>query len=165
MSTSTDTIRGDLRALVEQFGTVGRYRFDELVDSYIGKYGRRRFSEIGDNMVNVLELVEAHRIDTPVETPCPSWCEMEPGHRYHSTDDEGREYRNHGRRLGPHVDLTVEECAGEPLFTRPIRLFVSVDTDDMTAAEVRELAAELLNAADELDKVTNGGERWTEDEL
>jgi hypothetical protein len=51
------------------------------------------------------------------------------------------------------------------LFSRPITLFVSIDPEDVTATQARMLAAEFLNAADELDKVTNGGDRWTEDEL
>jgi hypothetical protein len=166
MTTSTDTIRDDLRRLVEQLAPVVHYRFDELVDTYIKKYGAKQFSEIEDSMVKVLDLVDAHRIDMPVAGPCPSWCEMEHGHRYHSYDPEtGQEIRNHGRRLSEHVDLTLEEWSGEPLFSRPIVLMVSVDPDDMTAAQARELAAELLDAADELDKVTNGDDRWTEDEL
>lgn len=41
----------------------------------------------------------------------------------------------------------------------------AVDPDDQTAADLRRLAAELMNAADELDRVTGAGSDWTEDDL
>jgi hypothetical protein len=111
-------------------------------------------------------FLQAHELERWPIGPCPSWCEHEAGHRWDSIDgDSNRQLRTHSRRLGQHVDLTVEEFTGEPLFSRPIGLWVSIDADAMTGAQVRALAAELLNAADELDKVTNGCDPWTEDEL
>ncbi len=101
-----------------------------------------------------------------IDKPCPSWCELEPGHDFDSIDtDTGREsVRSHWRSLSTHVDLHLTEYDDVPLSATPAVLLFSVDSDDMTAAQVRELAAEVLNGADELDKVT-GAVSWTEDNL
>ena len=138
------------------------FDFDAIVDDYLDRFGPTPVDKVPAGAF--VQIVNTHRRDEPAAGGCPSWCEMEPGHPYASEDDDGRQYRHHGRSLSEHVNLTVEECAGEPLFTRPIGLFVCVDTDAMTAAEVRQLAAELLDDTDELDKVTDS-DQWTEDEL
>ena len=51
--------------------------------------------------------------------------------------------------------MTLQEYAGEPMTPESARLCVTADPDDMTAAQVRMLAAELLNAADELDALSD----------
>ncbi len=100
------------------------------------------------------------------DLPCPPWCEMELGHGWDDLpNDDGRRMRNHGRSLGEHVDMFMCEYEGVPLSGEPVGAYVSVDTDDRTAAELRALAAELLNAADDLDRVTGAGSDWTEDDL
>ncbi len=102
-----------------------------------------------------------------VDRPCPPWCELPAGHGWDSYETEtGRELRGHGRGLGAHTGLGVTEYADEPGITGTPSLHVYVEeVKDWASADVRALAAELLNAADELDKVTSGDDRWTEDEL
>ncbi len=105
--------------------------------------------------------------DNPLHRPCPSWCELAPGHDWDSIETAtGRELRGHGRTLGRHASLFLTEYADEPGLCQPTVLGIYVEeAKDWTATEVRELAAELLNAADKLDRFTGAGSDWTEDDL
>ena len=90
---------------------------------------------------------------TTIYGACPAWCDLEPGHGG-PLDDPG--VRTHVRRLSEHVYMTlVEEVAANPPNTPAV--WVSVEPDDMTAAQLRMFAAELLNAADELDDALHEG--------
>lgn len=158
MTATIETIRGDLRYLIEQFESPGHFRFDDLVDNYVQRYGLRQFSEIGAEMPAVLDLLMEHRIEqAPVDRPCPAWCELEPGHRWDSYDSEtGREERGHGRQLGKHTSLAQTEYE-DATPSDPAGLSILVDQVELfTAAEARQLAAELLNAAEELERVETG---------
>ena len=84
--------------------------------------------------------------------PCPAWCELDDGHGW-DLNDPG--VRTHSRHLSEHVHLSLlEDVAANP--PNAPAVWVNVDPHDMTAAQVRMLAAELLNAADELDELHEG---------
>lgn len=158
-------IRAQLRTFAEEQGGEpgSAYLFDEMVGRYLSRFGAVPVDSVPTTSLFMLLL--DHSVDGYAAGPCPSWCELVPGHGYASVEmDTGRDVRDHGRRLSTHVDLTLMEYQDAPLFSEPMRLFVSVDCDDMAAADVRTLAAELLNAADELDRAA-GCDTWTEDQL
>ena len=84
---------------------------------------------------------------------CPAWCELDD--EEHGDDPYDPGVRTHAHQLSEHVQLTlVEDVAANP--PNAPSVYVCVDPDDMTAAQVRMLAAELLNAADELDELHEG---------
>ena len=107
---------------------------------------------------------------TSTPLPCPEWCSWPDGHRFESEDDAGVVYRYHVREVrqmstaagGPSaviVQVRAEESAaghlGPVLDVHPpvVNVFGMDEGDDLTAAEARVIAAALLAAADELDRV------------
>jgi hypothetical protein len=111
------------------------------------------------------ELSEQMWVDATA--PCPSWCVLVPGHRYESADydestfTETREIsfiRYH--QISPDADagsanLTQEETwkAGVVILDAPV-ISVYDDSGEITSAEARKRAAQLLNLADQLDGIT-----------
>ena len=89
--------------------------------------------------------------------PCPSWCHMPAGHDYESTDGftPGKIVfiRNHvAEHETPSTQISaLEENLNDAVTVRPAGTFVTVSEDDYDAPGLRQLAAELLAAADVLD--------------
>lgn len=104
-----------------------------------------------------------------VDRPCPPWCTDTTGHGWGIENATGRQVRIHSRDLSDNASLVVDEYADESGVTRPpgIQVWVDGSTDgsrQFTSTEVRQLAADLLNATDDLDRIT-GAVPWTEDQL
>lgn len=89
--------------------------------------------------------------------PCPSWCQSPDGHEYDSTDgyDETLTYiRSHMAMERPHlwVDAWEHNCAGVVTMQAPS--ICTPDQGDLDSSQARAYAAELLEAADLLDRIT-----------
>jgi predicted DNA-binding transcriptional regulator AlpA len=89
--------------------------------------------------------------------PCPAWCrsaELFADHTYESvTQDEQTYSRFHVSGLG--------ECVAQEEFNRggvvtmgPVHILHGGDAEQLSAAEARQRAAELLKVADEMDRIT-----------
>jgi len=93
-----------------------------------------------------------------VMPPCPDWCTLPAGHPYDSYDVGGdlplTHLREHAGFTAEHVqvDATERNQDGRVTVDAPTA-FVNVE-DDLDAAAVRAFAADLLRAADELDRIT-----------
>lgn len=138
-----------------------RIRFDALVDEYL-----RQFEMTDPFAVDHPELrdvVEQFMLpEAPTTTPpCPSWCRVGTGHEWVETDATGRWWRWHRVTVGMVGDTIVELAGFERL---DVDGTVTTDSPDITmwdveeaqfdAAGARQLAAELLNAADRLDQLS-----------
>ena len=105
-----------------------------------------------------------------VDRACPSWgCGLQYGHGWtDGWEDEGEQFREHGRYVGENVHLGTRERVDEPndlslpsTFEAPtISVSESLERRDMTAeqarqhaAVVRQAADDLLKAADEVDRI------------
>lgn len=98
--------------------------------------------------------------------PCPHWCTLPAGHRFHSLTHEGLLMRSHegpdrstaNVAIGLVADETALSDQGPVVTVEQPTVFVS--TDDIvtpcrfTGPQLRQVAAGLLNAADEWDRVT-----------
>lgn len=159
-----EQVRDQLCAWIEHVGyDLDGFQVDEVVADYLQAFGPMPVGRVtaGD----LVRITAAHRKERPAAGACPPWCDVD--HREVSDSIEratGRDVRDHSRTLSAHVELTLTEYEDEPLFSRPTLLMVCVDPEPLNAARVRQLAAELLDGADTVDKVT-GGATWTEDRL
>lgn len=98
--------------------------------------------------------------NAPTPPPCPSWCE-ETGtesvaYTSASSDpNDQRFYRFHSAKIADKVLITQEESATEAgdVTLSPVRVTVSVENEDLDAKEARQLARDLLIAADRLDEI------------
>lgn len=95
-----------------------------------------------------------------MDRPCPPWCRQEPGHGWDGVEKAtGRTSRGHGWDVNDNVTLWLEEYEDDPnSISRPPTISLWVGGNEagreFTATDVRRIAAELLNGADELDRVT-----------
>ena len=106
-----------------------------------------------------------------VDRACPPWgCDLQYGHSWtDGWEDEGEQFREHGRSLGDHVHLGTRERVDEPndvslpstTESPTISLYGdSLERREMTAEQarqhavvVRQAADDLLKAADMLDRI------------
>lgn len=91
---------------------------------------------------------------------CPSWCTLPTGHDYPSVSDDesGVTFsREHVAASFGHVDVYASEnnTGGTVTLAEPVA-WVHTDTSegDLDAGQLRQLAAEVLNAAEVLDRLT-----------
>ena len=93
-----------------------------------------------------------------VVPPCPSWCTLAAGHGYTSYDVGAdlpmTHIRHHIGLASEHVQVaeTERNTDGAVTVDAPTA-FVNIE-DDLDAAAVRAFAADLLAAAEELDRIT-----------
>jgi hypothetical protein len=95
--------------------------------------------------------------------PCPAWCTRPAGHGYDSRSIEhGAPVRDHtidsGHDTGASIAASGHQTGeGESVDTPTITVWVRGDAHDseITAAEARDLARHLVEAADKLDGITN----------
>ena len=113
--------------------------------------------------------VSTRPLDGYVDRACPPWgCSLQYGHSWtDGWEDEGEQFREHGRYVGDHVHLGTRERVDEPTdvsstFQSPT-ISVGDELHDMTAeqarqhaAVMREIADDLLKAADEVDRIEAG---------
>jgi hypothetical protein len=108
---------------------------------------------------------EAARAAAPAVTPCPEWCDgYVPGNpRDHrewdvaglGSDDGTRSpsySRNHYAQIGKVTVVAYEECRATLAVLATPTMYV--DEEGLNVEQARQLAADLLNAADMLDKIT-----------
>jgi hypothetical protein len=89
--------------------------------------------------------------------PCPSWCILDAGHDYTSTDGYGDDVsfeRQHVAFEGEvaSVDATEHNRGGTVTLDEP-GVYLSMRDDARPVEQVRAIAAELLEAADVLDRL------------
>jgi hypothetical protein len=82
--------------------------------------------------------------------PCPWWCEEPPPHRWQFRDHAGAS-RYHLARFAGLVIVEQTEHSDEP--PSPIEIHHALGESSLDAAQARQLAAALLNAADKLDEI------------
>ncbi len=94
-----------------------------------------------------------------VTPPCPAWCTLPAGHEYDSTDGWGDDLvflRRHvafeGGKIAD-VSATERNHAGTVTVDEP-GIFLSVADDDYPVEQVIVIAAELLESAVVLDRIT-----------
>jgi hypothetical protein len=90
--------------------------------------------------------------------PCPSWCLLDAGHDYTSSDgyhDDVSFERQHVAFEGEvaTVDATEHNRGGAVTLDEP-GIYLSQRDDEYSAEQVRACAAEMLKAADVLDGLT-----------
>ncbi len=120
---------------------------------------------------------------TPSTThPCPDWCTLPAGHGVDGTTRDGTVIRSHERAVArmeyPHTipgamkgithswwvaivrsDM-LQTDDGPVIEVEPVTITVSIcDGDNWTAPQARQLAAALLDAADEWDEITGAALR------
>ena len=106
-----------------------------------------------------------------VDRPCPPWgCSLRYGHSWtDGWEDEGEQFREHGRYVGENVHLGTRERVDEPndlslpsTFQSPTismydglepRIHMTAEEARQHAAIVRQAADDLLKAADMLDQI------------
>lgn len=91
-----------------------------------------------------------------VTPPCPAWCRLETGHPYEGVDlDNVTFVRFHESRREGTTAVSQEEWnrSGDVTLEPPTVSILDSVHEECTAARARELAAELLSAADLLDRV------------
>lgn len=94
--------------------------------------------------------------------PCPAWCNLPAGHDYDSTDGSGDELTYQRRHVAfegdklADVSATEGNCFGTVTVELPYVYLSLVDGngDESSVEQVRALAAELLQAAAVLDRIT-----------
>ena len=125
-----------------------------------------------DGYVDMINLGERLGAVAPVP-PCPWWCTLDPGHPYLSsrpcwTDSEempgipaGESRvaidRTHEAPFGvAAVEQMERTCdGGQVVGLEPI-VVIEIEVTQDKAADVRRIAADLLNAADLLDRIKSG---------
>ena len=92
----------------------------------------------------------AYPFDTAPTPPCPRWCAFRAGHPWHSLTSEGVEVRSHaGPDFGEYVETYAIEYANAPGVLRyGLALPVDSRTPDLTVVQARDLAGNLVAAAD-----------------
>ena len=93
-----------------------------------------------------------------VTPPCPAWCTLPAGHPYDSYDVGSdlpmTHLRGHVGFTAEHVQVDATERSQDGAVTVDVpTAFVNVE-DDLDPKAVRAFAADLLRAADELDRIT-----------
>ncbi len=116
---------------------------------------------VGDHLDMARQMYDGERLTEAsaptVIPPCPSWCRNSAGHPYDSTEwDYVTHVRYHssvpdGWSAGARVEATESNKGGVVEVATPIiGLYVE---EKQTAQEARQYAAELLAAADVLDRL------------
>lgn len=91
--------------------------------------------------------------------PCPSWCALGAGHQYDSyaADGAGQPYvhtRFHEAYIGRATVGTLESNKAGRVTVGPASVMMTDRIEDITAEQAREVASDLLLAADLLDSIT-----------
>jgi hypothetical protein len=99
--------------------------------------------------------------------PCPPWCALPVGHGFDQIGDDLHRFHrwevasvDTAEGGAAAISLTVESLESGQRTEAPTRTPLSVcvygylEGDDLTGPEARKLAAALLNAADEWDRIT-----------
>lgn len=176
MSTLPDALSA-VTARIERMGeSAGDYDVIGILDVIGRDYGVT-VADVND--LDFLRLLSLHRIEDRTDLPCPQWCTRGSGHPFESESHDGVQSRPHGTKLPIPVFLSRdpidvylslvqedERRKGDDGTAVRLRPEVSFAVDaSFQSDELRKLAATLLNAADELDKVTGDLDQWTEDQL
>ena len=160
----------DMKAL---FDRIERLRLSDLGYDLSGLMDEiARDGEPADDSA-FLRLLMRHEMDIRTSLPCPIWCRLDRGHPFAGEFEDGRQYRHHSRQLDApdrlYLAISQEELrdgSDDSTAQRgPLVVDAAMDDGDLHSPDLRALAAAFLNAADELDKVTGGEQRWTEDQL
>lgn len=109
-------------------------------------------------------MIKITQDEARVDRPCPPWCHESLGHEWDGIErPSGRQCRDHAWDVNDNVCMMsreyADEAPGGAVCRQPVlRLWIGGNQADgeFTAADVRRIAADLLNAADELDKVAGG---------
>lgn len=96
------------------------------------------------------------RASTPVQWPCPDWCEEPAGHQYELLDEDAVQCRYHSKAFGDtDEDVIVEAAAlgtwrpgAEDLAEPLISAWLGGESvlEDLTVERARELGSQLLVA-------------------
>ena len=92
----------------------------------------------------------SYPFDAAPVPPCPSWCAFREGHAWHSLTHEGVAVRSHaGPDFGDYVETyAIEYADALGVLRYGLALPVNPRTPDLTADQARELAGNLVGAAD-----------------
>lgn len=104
-----------------------------------------------------LEELLLTRPDTP---PCPPWCTLAPGHAYESVDIVGKQHeRSHEAFKANNAGVSAWEYSRAGVArVQPLTVDVWADEGaEMSARAAREVAAEIIAAADKLDELAAQG--------
>jgi hypothetical protein len=104
--------------------------------------------------------LQAEQNAPTVIPPCPDWCALPAGHGYDSTDgwdDDLTFERRHVAFEGKvaHVSATERNHSGE-VTVGPLEVFIEVQGRDYPVDVVSAVAAELVEAADVLERLVEG---------
>ncbi len=91
--------------------------------------------------------------------PCPEWCRLQEGHDYTEADGWGADLtfeRHHVAFQGKVADVQATEHnrSGEVTIDAPV-IYLDLRDDEYPVDVVRALAAELVEAADVLERLTS----------
>jgi hypothetical protein len=124
---------------------------------------RREYAD-SPEMLALIDRDERREANYPkVTPPCPPWCRfaetyptLEHGYDSVLTDDETTFTRIHASGSGDaHLAQSEFNRGGTVSFGDP---YIYTDDEEMTSAQARAFAAELLNSADMLDEITAASE-------
>jgi hypothetical protein len=138
--------------------------FEEYVARFIGAGAESVLAEHGEEIHEMYdsEWLGQQLHPAPADMPpCPPWCTLEPGHTYDSILDLDVEagmvtlLRSHENHTDAGGCLSQDESLrdGQVTFADPV-ILTGRDLESITAAEARQRAAELLNLADRLERIT-----------
>jgi hypothetical protein len=143
--------------------------FPPTFEEYLARWVNHGIG-VEDHLDEIREMFDRERLAVQLHPapadmpPCPSWCTFPPGHGYDSLDDFDVQagmvtlLRAH---TSEHGDLDAGGCVsqdeslrdGQVTLAEPV-ILTGPNLDSITAAEARQRAAELLNLADRLDRIT-----------
>jgi len=98
------------------------------------------------------------RIGSPGIPACPPWCTLPAGHGFYGIEPSGAVVRVHEQLDAGDVGvfLIAQETAATdegPVLTTVLRIELDLGTRRVTGPDARQLAAALLNSADEWDRI------------
>lgn len=91
--------------------------------------------------------------------PCPSWCQdRSPDHFAYDATADAALIRVHSAEIGYASVVQDEHLVDGQVILMPVAVHSYVlESEDLTAAEAREAAADLLAAAERLEQITSEG--------